>query len=83
MVDDYKLDKVLGRIKRIGIEKFDDNKIFINTDDKLPDGITLKNAEILMTCVIKDVDKNYPKLFLGYMINKHNAKHLKKRYAKI
>ena len=37
-----------------------------------------------MTCVIKDVDKYYPELFLeGYMMNKHNTKHLKKRYAKI
>ena len=46
MVDEI-LDKVLGRIKRIGIEKFDDNKIFINTDDKLTDDINLKNAVIL------------------------------------
>ena len=26
----------------VGIEKFDDTKILIETDDKLPDNITLK-----------------------------------------
>ena len=32
MVDDYMLGKVLGKIKEIiGIEKFDDTKIFIDT----------------------------------------------------
>ena len=36
MVDDYLLDKGLDKIKEIlGFEKFDDTKIFINTDDKL------------------------------------------------
>ena len=42
MVDDYMLDKVFEKIKKIGIEKFGNTKIFIDTDDKLPD-ITLKN----------------------------------------
>ena len=41
MVDDYMTNKVLYNIKEIiGTETFDDNKILINTDDKLPDGIT-------------------------------------------
>ena len=36
MVDDYLLDKGLDKIKEIlGFEKFDDTKIFINTDGKL------------------------------------------------
>ena len=35
MVDDYTLDKVLDKIKRIDIEKLDDTKILIETDDKL------------------------------------------------
>ena len=36
LVDDYMLDKVLVKIKKImGIEKFDDTKILIDTDDKL------------------------------------------------
>ena len=44
MGDDYMLDKVLDKIKEIiGIEKVDDTKILINTDDKLLD-ITSKNA---------------------------------------
>ena len=30
MVDDYTLDKVFNKIKRIGIEKFDDIKILID-----------------------------------------------------
>ena len=40
MVNDYMLDKVLDKIKeRIGIAKFDDTNILIDTDDKLPDHI--------------------------------------------
>ena len=37
-------NKVLDKIKDIiGIEKFDDDKILIDIEDKLPDYITLKN----------------------------------------
>ena len=64
MVHDYTLVKVLGKIKGIGIEKLDDTKILIDTDDKLPDDITFKNAVILMAFIIKDGDKFYPQLFL-------------------
>ena len=65
MVDDYMLYKKLEKIKKtIGIEKFDDAKILIDTDDKLPNNITLKNVVILMTCVMKDDDKFYPLIFL-------------------
>ena len=47
MVNDYMLDKVLDKIekikkKTIGIVKFDDIKILIDSDNKLPDYITLK-----------------------------------------
>ena len=49
------LYKVLDKIKEtIGIVTFDDTKNFIDTDDKLPDNITLKNVVILITCVIED-----------------------------
>ena len=48
----------------ICIEKFDDTKVLIETDDKLPDDITFKNDVILMTCAIKDDDRFYPQLFL-------------------
>ena len=43
MVDDYILDKVLGKIKKImNTEKIDNTVILIDTDGKLPDDITLK-----------------------------------------
>ena len=61
---DNKLDKVLEKIKKMDIEKFDDIKIQINADDKLPDDIALKNGVILIKCVIKDDDKFHPQLFL-------------------
>ena len=61
---DNNLDKVLEKIKKMDIEKFDDIKISINADDKLPDDIALKNGVILITCVIKDDDKFHPQLFL-------------------
>ena len=54
IVDNYILDKVLNKIKEIiGIEKFDDTKNLIGTDDELQDDIALKNAVISMTCVNK------------------------------
>ena len=46
------LDKVLKkcRIKEIiGVEKFDNTKILIGTDDELPDDITLENVVISIT----------------------------------
>ena len=64
MITDYTLDKTLDKINRIDIEKLDDTKILIDADDELPDYITLKDAVILMTCVIKDGDKFYHELFL-------------------
>ena len=65
MVDDCSPDKVLDRIKEItGIGKFDDTKILIGTDDKLPDDVTLENVMILMMCVRKYGDEFYPQIFL-------------------
>ena len=59
------LNKVLEKVKMIiGIENFDDTKILIETDDKLPDDITLKNAVILVTSVIKNKGKFYQQIFL-------------------
>ena len=59
------LDKVLDKIQEIiGIEKFDNAKIFIDTDDKQLGDITFKNVAILITCVLKDDGKFYPRLFL-------------------
>ena len=76
MVDDYMLDKVLSKIKNItDIEKFDDTKILIDTDDKLPDDITLKNVIILVLktlwykYVIKEDDTFYPQLFLEEILH--------------
>ena len=45
----------------------------IDTGEKLPDYITLKNILILVTCLNKNNGKFYPQI-----MNKHNAKHLKK-----
>ena len=47
MVDDYIPNKVLHKIKEIiDIENFDHIEILIDTDDQLPDDITLKNVVI-------------------------------------
>ena len=54
--------------KIIGIEKFDDTKILIDIDDKLPDDITLKNVVVLMTCVIKEGNKFYPQIPLEALV---------------
>ena len=65
MVNDYITDIMLDRIiKKIGIGKFDNTKILIDTDDKLPNDITFKNVAILITCVIKDDGNSYPQMFL-------------------
>ena len=62
------LDKilVLDKIKMIiDIEKFEDTKILFDADNKLADEVTLmKNAVILITCVIKDDDKLFLQIFL-------------------
>ena len=50
MVDNYKLDEVLDRIKEIiGIEKFDNTKILVDKDDKLPDDVTKNMLKYLVT----------------------------------
>ena len=44
-LDDNNLEKVLDKIKKlIGIEKIDNTKNLIETDDKLPNDITVKNV---------------------------------------
>ena len=45
------------------IEKFDNSKVLIDTNDKFPND-SLKNVVILTTDVIKDGNKFYPRLFL-------------------
>ena len=63
ILNDYMLDKVLDKIKeKVGIIKFDDATILIDTDYQLPDYVTLKNVLILITCVIKDDAKFYPQI---------------------
>ena len=57
MVNDNILNKTLGKIKKIiGIKKFNETKILIDTDDKLLVDIAFKNV-ILVTSVVKD-DQN-------------------------
>ena len=46
MVHDYTVDKVLDKIKRIGIEKRDNIWVLKGTDNKFADDIALKNAVI-------------------------------------
>ena len=46
-VEDYMLNKALAKVKEnIDIEKFDDTKTLIDTDDNFPDNITFKNIVI-------------------------------------
>ena len=60
------LHKVLNKNKEIiGLEKFDDTKILIDMDDKLPDDVSLKNVVILITYVVRDDSKFYSQIFLG------------------
>ena len=64
MANYYILDKVLDKIEEtIDIVKFDDTEILIDTDDRLPDYITLKNVVILITH-IKGNGKFYSQTFL-------------------
>ena len=63
MLDDYTLDKILDKVKRIGIKELGDTRILIDKDDKFSYDINLKNAVILMRCVIEGVDNFYPQLF--------------------
>ena len=59
------LIKVLDKMKEtIGIVKFDDTQILIDTNDKLPEYINLKNVVISITCVTKNNVKSYPQMFL-------------------
>ena len=57
--------KYTDKVKMIiGIKKFDGTKPLIETDDKLPDDISLKNVVKLITCVIRYEDKFYPQIVL-------------------
>ena len=59
------LDRVLNKIKTIiDTGKFDTIIILIETDNKLPENITLKKVVTLITCVIKAGEKFYQQLFL-------------------
>lgn len=64
MADDYTLDEILDKIKRISIEKLGNIKSLIGTNDKLPDGNIFKNESVVMKCVIKDGDELYPQLLI-------------------
>ena len=58
-------DKVLDKMEEIiSTEKFDLTEILIDTGGKLPDDFAIKNVAILITCVIKDGGKYYPKIYL-------------------
>ena len=80
MIVDYTLDKVLDKIKRMGIEKLNDTRILIQMITHYD--ITSKNTVILITCVIMiKMVINFIHIFFKKkhrMMNKHNANHLKK-----
>ena len=50
MIDDYMVDQILKKIKRIAIKNLDDIKVLIITYDKLLDDITLKRCDIDDMC---------------------------------
>ena len=55
--DDFILDKILDKIIMIRIiEKLDEAKMLIDTDDKFFEQVTLKTVLVLW-CVIKDKSK--------------------------
>ena len=65
MTDDYMLDKVLDKTKKIiDIKKIDNARIVTDTDDKLFDKVVLKKGVIFTLQVIKVKDKFYPQIFL-------------------
>ena len=69
--DDWSLilDRVLNKIKTIiDTGKFDNIIILIETDNKLPDNITLKKVVTLITCVIKAGEKFCQQLFLEVLV---------------
>ena len=73
MFDDYMLVKVLNKIKEIiSIERYDNAKISIETDDKLAYCIILKNVVASVACIIKDDGKFYPQLFLEEVLVEQN-----------
>lgn len=48
MIDNYMLDRVLDKITMIvGIEKFDNTKVLVDTDDKQANKFTLKNVILI------------------------------------
>ena len=62
---DDMLNRVLDKIKMmIGIEKFKNYKILIDTEKSLAYEVTLKNVMISISCVVKADDKFYPQIFL-------------------
>ena len=46
------------------LKKNDNPKIIFDTDDKLPDDVTLQNVVISLTCIIKDDGEFYRQIFL-------------------
>ena len=63
--DDEKPGRVFDYIKNVkSIEKFDAAMILMDIGDKFPNDISIKNFMIMITCVIKDVNKFYQNVYL-------------------
>lgn len=57
-------DSVSNKIEKVVGTEFGKNKILIDTDDKFPNDIFLKEVFIILTCIIKDDCNYYPQMLL-------------------
>ena len=59
MVDHYMVNKKIE--ETISIQKIDYTKLSVDTDNQISDDTTVV---ILVTCVVKNIGKFYPQIFL-------------------
>lgn len=59
MVDHYMVNKKIK--ETISIQKIDYTKLSVDTDNQISDDTTVV---ILVTCVVKNIGKFYPQIFL-------------------
>ena len=82
--DDYGLDWVLYKTEMIiDINKFNNSKILINSNNNLVNEVVLKNNVILISWFVRDRDKFYPQLFLEKTLIAHKSAGLVKCWLKV
>ena len=59
MIDHYMVNKKIE--ETISIQKIDNTKFSVDTDNQISDDTTVA---ILVTCVVKNIGKFYPQIFL-------------------